>query len=209
MADYTPESYDPLDTPRLTSAICLELERQPLIGLGPEIPRFEGSGLYAIYYRGDGLSLYTPLTGYDIPVYAGQAVSHNSATGRTTGRPDPLWHRVRDHRRSIASADLPLDEFAVRLLRLPDVHANLGENGLRVFYQPVWNSVLTGFGNHEQGSTTRQGQRTKWDAVHPGRGRTYGADNRDPDALAREAADHIAGQLARYNQAPWRQGPRG
>lgn len=140
----SPEFYHPLGTPSLTSAICLELELQPLISLGPEIPRFQGSGLYAIYHSGDSLPLYVPLTGYDIPVYADQALSHNSATGRTTGRPDPLWHPVRDHRRSIASADLPLDEFAVRLLRLPDVHADLGENGQRVLYQPVWNSVLTG-----------------------------------------------------------------
>lgn len=209
MVGYIPKFYDPLDTPSLTSAICNELERQPLISLGPEVDRFEGAGLYAIYYCGDSLPLYTPLTGLDIPVYAGQALSHNSATGRTTGRPDPLWHRVRDHRRSIASADLPLPQFAVRLLRLPDVHADLGENGLRVFYQPVWNSVLTGFGNHEQGSSTRQGQRTKWDAVHPGRGRTYGADNRDPEALTREVAAHIAEQLTRHNQAPWRMVPHG
>lgn len=206
MPEYRPEAYDPLGTANITTAICRELERQPLIFLESEIDRFEGSGLYAIYYRGSSLSLYAPLKDYNIPVYAGQALSHNSATGRAARSAYPLWKRARDHRKSIEDADLPLAEFAIRLLCLPDVHADLGENGLRVFYQPVWNAVLTGFGNHEQGPTTRQGQRTKWDTVHPGRNRSHGADTRDAGQLRELAAKHVASQLQRYDQAPWHQG---
>lgn len=40
--------YDPLGTENVTSAICRELERRPLT---PPIDRFDGAGLYAIYYR--------------------------------------------------------------------------------------------------------------------------------------------------------------
>lgn len=68
---YTPASYDPMNTQNITSAICRELERQPFAPFSPDIPTVEGSGLYAIYYRGDSLPLYAPLTGYKIPVYVG------------------------------------------------------------------------------------------------------------------------------------------
>jgi hypothetical protein len=204
--DYIPLFYDPLGTENVTSAICSQLEHQPFIPLEPEIERFEGSGLYAIYYKGTTLPLYAPLANYEIPVYAGQSLSHNSRTGAAAAGSCRLYERIRDHRNSIAGAGLPLLEFGVRLLRLPDVHADLGENGLRVFYQPVWNKILDGFGGHEQGSTTRQSKRTRWDTIHSGRNRTYGADTHNPAELRRKVAAHIAWQIERYNEAPWHQG---
>ena len=148
---YRPAYYDPLGTENVTSAICRELERQPLTPMTPHIDRFDGAGLYAIYYRGRDFDLYAPLTGHKIPVYVGQALSHNSATGAATRGSSPLWRRVQQHSESIDGADnLALSDFGVRLLLLPDVHADLGENGLRVFYGPVWNAILRGFGSHEQ-----------------------------------------------------------
>jgi hypothetical protein len=199
---YVPEFYDPLGTTSVTAAICRELERQPLISLYSGIDRFEGSGLYAIYYRGESLPLYAPLRDHDIPLYAGQALSHNSRTGVAARSANPLWQRIRQHSRSIIEAALPIGEFAGRLLRLPDVHADLGENGLRVFYQPVWNVVLHGFGSHEQGASTRQSGRTKWDTVHRGRSRTSGADTHDSSVPEEQVEKHIAEQLARHAQAP-------
>jgi hypothetical protein len=190
-------------TENITAAICRELERQPVIPLDPEIERFEGSGLYAIYYNGKTVDLYAPLSGYKIPVYAGQAVSHNSATGMATAARNPLWERVRDHRRSIEGSALPVGEFGVRLLCMPDVHADLGENGLRVFYQPVWNAILRGFGGHEQGSTTRQSSRSAWDTVHPGRSRTFGSTRHNKDALMANVRKHIEMQVAAYEAVPW------
>lgn len=201
--DYAPAYYDPMDTAHVTAAICEELERQPLMLLDLLLPRFDGSGLYAIYYAAKNVPLYKPISGRKIPVYVGQALSHNSATGIAVRESTPLWRRVRDHRASIEGSDLSVAEFGVRLLRLPDVHADLGENGLRVFYKPVWNAILNGFGSHEQGSTTRQGARSKWDTVHPGRNRTYGADTHDRDALIDAVQAHIASQLASYGDAPW------
>jgi hypothetical protein len=194
-----------MDTEHVTAAICQELERQPLIPLEPLIDRFDGSGLYAIYYNGQTVALYLPLSGTKIPVYVGQARSHSSATGLAVSEARPLWGRVRDHHASIDGSGIPAAEFGVRLLRLPDVHANLGENGLRVFYKPVWNAILTGFGSHEQGSSTRRGARSKWDTVHPGRSRTFGADRHDRDVLVEAVQEHIASQLASYASAPWHQ----
>jgi hypothetical protein len=205
VTDYVPEYYDPLDTAHITAMICQELERQPLVPLDPLVGRFDGSGLYAIYYDDQSVPLYRPLSGTTIPVYVGQALSHNSATGVAVATPRPLWGRLRNHHTSIDGSDLAAAEFGVRLLLLPDVHADLGENGLRVFYKPAWNAILTGFGSHEQGSTTRQGARSKWDTVHPGRNRTFGADRHNRAALIQKVSEHIAGQLASYQDAPWHQ----
>lgn len=203
MTDYLPAFFDPIGTERITAAICQELERQPLISLHHELPRFEGSGLYAIYYHGKKVALYAPLANYKIPVYVGQALSHNSATGAAVGSRTPLWERTRDHRASIDGSELPVAEFGVRLLRLPDVHADLGENGLRVNYLPVWNAVLSGFGSHEQGSSTRQSSRSKWDTVHPGRRRTFGASRHDKGDLELLVQAHINKQVASYDSVPW------
>lgn len=175
--------FDPLSTDELTAIICREFEQQRLHLLGKQLPEFTGSGLYAIYYVGAGVELYKPLRRTKIPLYVGQARSHNSATGRGTADSKMLWNRVRNHRRSIEDGGLPLSEFGVRLLTMPDVHIDMGENGLRVGYQPVWNSVLTGFGSHEQGASTRRSGRSKWDTVHSGRARTFGDESFDRDAL--------------------------
>jgi hypothetical protein len=203
VTDYAPAYYDPLDTEHITAMICQELERQPLVPLDPLVGGFQGSGLYAIYYNGRTVPLYRPLTGTRIPVYAGQALSHNSATGVAVRARRPLWGRLRNHHASIGGSDLSAAEFGVRLLCLPDVHADLGENGLRVFYKPVWNAILSGFGGHEQGPTTRQSARSKWDTVHPGRNRTFGADKHDRAELIRAVGKHIAVQIASYQNAPW------
>jgi hypothetical protein len=92
----------------------------------------------------------------------------------------------------------------VRLLLTPDVHADLGENGLRVNYQPVWNAVLRGFGSHEQGASTRRGARSEWDTVHPGRERTFGHVKHDADTLVQRVRAHIACQVAAVGDIPWR-----
>jgi hypothetical protein len=205
VTDYAPAFYDPMGTENIAAAICRELERQPSIPLDSPIPRFEGGGLYAIYYDGESLDLYAPLRGHKIPVYVGQSLSHNSATGAAVASRNPLWGRVKDHRESIEGSGLPVAEFGVRLLRLPDVHADLGENGLRVTYQPVWNTILTGLGGHEQGASTRQSRRSKWDTVHRGRARTFGEDRYDKSELEKAVRDHIAKQLAAYGAVPWHQ----
>ena len=197
---FSVDYYDPLSTRVLTQTILGRFERQRLHHLGDGPPEFDGSGLYAIYYDGDSVELYLPLVGTAVPAYVGQARSHNSATGRSIAGPRPLWTRVREHRRSIDGGGLPLEEFGVRLLRMPDVHIDLGENGLRFGYQPVWNSVLKGLGSHEQGSTTRQSGRGRWDTVHSGRNRTFGVTAHDADKLKDEVRRHIDRQVAEWHK---------
>lgn len=201
--DFSPEYFDPLSTGDLTNFICERFERQPLRTFETPVPSFAGSGLYAIYYRGESVELYVPLKDLEVPVYAGQGASHNSRTGSASSSAKPVCDRLRIHRRSIGGTDLPLAEFAYRVLLMPDVHANLGEDGLRTNYQPVWNNVVSGFGSNEQGATTRSSGRSQWDAVHPGRNRTYGDDNRDPETLRTKIAKHIVKQVADYPTMPW------
>jgi hypothetical protein len=200
---FEPDYFDPLSTADLTITICGRFEEQPLLSLEKELPRFQGSGLYALYYCGASVDIYHGLAAYKVPVYVGQARSHASATGKQSSYPDPLWRRVRNHRESIEGAGLPLVEFGVRLLRMPDVHCDLGENGLRVRYQPVWNSVLNGFGSKEQGSSTRKSGRSKWDTVHRGRNRTFGEEAHDEEVLRVKVRQHIKWQIARYADLPW------
>lgn len=173
LMSFAPEYYDPLSTSGLTAVICRKFEEQPPHSIA-NLPRFDGAGLYAIYYDGSTHGLYRPLTGYLIPVYVGSAQSHSSATGKAASSTTPLWSRVGQHEKSIDESNLDVNEFRVRLLLMPDVHIDLGENGLRVGYKPVWNSVFRGFGSKEQGSATRSSGQSAWDAAHPGRSRTHG-----------------------------------
>jgi len=200
---FQPAFFDPLSTDQLTRIICRQFEEQEPVSLANPLPLFTGAGLYAIYYQGDSVKLYRPLNQLAIPVYAGQARATNSATGRTAGKARPLMDRVQQHRESIEGGGLPIGEFSVRLLLMPDVHIDMGENGLRVGYQPVWNSILSGFGSHEQGSTTRQSKRSKWDTVHPGRARTYGGSAHDRDELVSRCEFAIIRQVLLYDSLPW------
>lgn len=207
VADFKqPPHFDPLSTEQLTRIICRQFEEQPSFSLQRPVPNFDGAGLYAVYYHGETVKLYQPLRDVAIPLYVGQARSYNSATGRGQQLPQPLWSRVQQHRRSMIEGGLPVDEFGVRLLRMPDVHIDMGEDGLRRGYQPVWNSVLTGFGSHEQGSRTRRSGRSKWDTVHQGRSRTYGQDEHQYDALLRKAEEKIATQMEDFPNLPWHKG---
>ncbi|GAA1408296.1 Eco29kI family restriction endonuclease [Oerskovia paurometabola] len=171
---FVPAYYDPLSTKGLTAVVCQKFEEQPATALA-NIQDFSGAGLYAIYYEGVTHGLYRKLSPLLVPVYVGSAQQNASATGRSAPTANPLYKRVQKHKKSIGQSGLDLDEFVIRMLLMPDVHIDLGENGLRVGYKPVWNAVFTGFGSNEQGATTRTGAQSAWDAAHPGRARTYGS----------------------------------
>lgn len=44
-----------------------------------------------------------------------------------------------------------------------------GEGVLIRHFQPVWNQIIDGFGNHDPGSGRYQQKRSVWDLLHPGR----------------------------------------
>ncbi|MDT8370213.1 MAG: Eco29kI family restriction endonuclease [Longimicrobiales bacterium] len=171
--------FNPLSLPSLAESVVTALMRQPVHPLPPE-ETFPGSGIYAIYML-HPLDPYTRLADYndpssdrfDWPVYVGKAVPHGSRKGGVefeagTGR--AIYTRLRQHGNSVAAAtNLDEENFRCRFLVTAPVWIRLAESVVIDRYQPVWNAVLDGFGNHDPGGRRATQHRSKWDVLHPGR----------------------------------------
>lgn len=179
-----PRSYNPLDYASLSESLARELMSSELMPLS-EIERFYGDGVYALFYCGD-FPAYQELSDINLsdpgsfPIYIGKA-GPKTLTGNEldTGAVDTpragmrLYDRVaNDHRKSIeAAANLKVEEFYCRMLVLNAVWVPLTESALIARYVPVWNSIVPGFGNHAPGRGRAAGKISRWDILHPGRGR--------------------------------------
>lgn len=199
-----PRSYDPLDYASVAEVLAqklMESEEFPL----SELEGFNGDGVYALFYRGsfpayEQLSRMNRSKPASLPIYIGSAIPKTNkgdaidiATVSSIGQGNRLYERIRDHRSSISRAvNLDVGDFSCRALVLSAVWVQLAESALIASYVPVWNSVLTGFGNHDPGKYRKDGKLSRWDAVHPGRGRDAGAPSGwKPEDLENEAADAI------------------
>jgi hypothetical protein len=108
---------------------------------------------------------------------------------------------MRDHARSIdAAQNLALKDFTVRYLVVEDIWIALGESLLIAWFEPVWNVVVDGFGNHAPGSGRAKGARPVWDTLHPGR--TWASSLAAPAVTLNEITDRIALHLSR-EQRPY------
>lgn len=182
----TPKPYNPLEKRRLAESIVRELlgtEPEPLGDLMP----FLGAGIYLVYYRGDFM-LYKILAAlnhlsFEFPIYVGQAVSPGGRKGgfsEVTGSP-ALFNRISQHASSIRQAkNLDIRDFSCRFLVVDEFWISLAESLLIESYQPLWNVVVDGFGNHDPGSGRHLGKRPSWDTLHPGR---IWAEKLQPSAL--------------------------
>lgn len=170
------DPYNPLSKLNLARSIEGEVLTRPLQRLD-SLKRFEGAGVYALYYGGN-LPFYSALTHSldtprPTPIYVGKAIPKGGRTGglgfgevRTTA----LYSRLRKHSRSVdAAEDLNPSDFLLRHLVLDDVWIPLGENMLIESYQPVWNKVVAGFGNNPPGAGRVNQRLSLWDILHPGR----------------------------------------
>ncbi len=147
----------------------------PLEPLPPE-EQFAGGGVYALYYKGD-FSMYQKIyrknTG--LPIYVGKAVLPGWRQGRgTTKESDPaLYRRLKEHSRSIiAISNLKLEDFSCRFVVLKSKEADListVEAGMTRKFNPLWNSHIDGFGNHDPGKGRYEQAKSEWDVLHPGR----------------------------------------
>jgi Eco29kI restriction endonuclease len=143
----------------------------------PPSEEFPGVGIYAIYYHGS-YSAYEFLArknaeGCVVPIYVGKAVPKGGRKGGW-GLGDhpgaPLFGRLQEHAESIRSTStLHLTDFQERHLLVDDIWIPLAENLLIDRFQPLWNVVIDGFGNHDPGGPRYHGARPSWDALHPGR----------------------------------------
>lgn len=170
------QPYNPLDYQNLGDSVADALLERPVVQMVSLIP-FTGAGVYAIYYTGDYLA-YAPLAErnrdgkFTVPIYAGKAVPSGSRKGGRglTGRSQALFRRLREHAESISQTkNLDLADFFCRYLVVEDIWIPLGESLIIERFQPVWNVVVDGFGNHDPGSGRHGGQRPMWDTIHPGR----------------------------------------
>lgn len=170
------EPYNPLEKYNLgKSVVDALLASQPtrLDALRP----FDGVGIYAIYYHGS-FEPYQSISASDetevpTPIYVRKAIPAGSRKGASltasmTGR--SLFRRIREHRDSIAAAqNLTSEDFSVRYLAVDDIWIPLGEALLISMFNPVWNHVIDGFGNHTPGAGRFEGTIPLWDVLHPGR----------------------------------------
>ena len=170
------KSYNPLDYDNLGRSVIIALLNQEVRPLG-NLEIFTGAGVYAIYYVG-GFPPYSPVSiknrdsRFSLPIYVGKAIPSGARKGgRGQGRiGTPLFSRLSDHKDSVAFAEnLRIEDFYCRYLVVDDVWIPLAESMLIEGYQPLWNTVVEGFGNHDPGAGRYQGQRPKWDMIHPGR----------------------------------------
>jgi len=166
------KAYNPLDYENLARSVVealLNREEEPLA----PATSFEGAGVYAVYYHGD-FEPYSKIVGLDPPqpVYVGKAVPTGARKGglvsSTEGR--ELNSRLNQHAQSIEQAEnLDLKHFRCRYLVVESVWITLAERFLVEHYQPIWNVVIDGFGNHDPGAGRRAMKRPRWDILHPGR----------------------------------------
>jgi len=147
---------------------------QPL----PPAWKFNGTGIYGLYLSGNH-PIYPAIANQNrkqfiLPIYVGKAVPSGWRQGRVTqNNSTALYSRLREHSRSIEQVDnLILSDFHCRLMILNDQESNLigtVEAALIRLYQPLWNSIIDGFGNHDPGKGRYDQAKSEWDVIHPGR----------------------------------------
>jgi hypothetical protein len=179
---------------RFISLALVAQSRHPLA----DIPRFYGSGVYAIYYRGK-FPLYAALSSTETPIYVGQAAPalNNARTPMEQG--PRLCGRLSDHRKNIAKATstLAIEDFEFRSLVIQSGWETAAEDYLIHLFRPIWNSetnILYGLGKHGDDAVTRANKRSPWDTLHPGR--TWAAkskeDAKSTNMIQTELAAHFA-----------------
>lgn len=168
--------FNPLDKLHLGESVAQAMLRQPTVPM-TELKRFSGAGIYAIYYGG-GFPAYNAISKLNsggqciAPIYVGKAVPKGARKGGDLSA-DPggvLYSRLMQHLRSLQDAqNLDASDFSCRYLIVDDIWIPLGESLLIAKFNPLWNHLINGFGNHDTGKGRHQGFRPRWDVLHPGR----------------------------------------
>jgi len=157
-----------------------------------EVANFPGAGIYAIYYKGP-FPHYAPLSrlnqnAFAYPIYVGKAIPKGGRKGVSLDASldsTSLSKRLQEHRATIEAADsLEVKDFFFRSLVVDDIWISLGETLVIQRFQPLWNKVVDGFGNHDPGSGRYRGKRPPWDELHPGR---VWASRCEPSKLPKKA----------------------
>lgn len=190
--------FDPTDPHIIGQLIAKAMIGQKRVSLGALDERpFYGSGVYALYYRGN-FEAYQPISTIDHPLYVGKAdpADIHATTARDQGQ--RLWQRLRDHLRSIRSAEnLDISDFDCRHLVVRSAWQKTAEDYLIGQFVPIWNTnICTGFGKHGDSGSTRRNTVSPWDTLHPGRPWAARENNvpnpKSADDIKAEIAAHYA-----------------
>lgn len=176
MTDRKVVPFNPLDKRHLGESVGQAMLRQPVTPLAT-LKSFKGAGLYAIYYKGEFpayelIAKRNPNGEFTAPIYVGKAVPKGARKGGSLEASPGivLYNRLMQHKRSIEEAEnLNIEDFYCRFLIVDDIWIPLGESLLIAKFHPLWNKLIDGFGNHNPGKGRHQGQRPRWDVLHPGR----------------------------------------
>ncbi len=201
MTDDNVLPFNPLDKRHLGESVGQAMLRRPVVPM-TELKKFQGAGIYAIYYVGD-FEAYGEIATrnsegrFMAPIYVGKAVPKGARKGvdsEAGGSGAVLYNRLNQHRKSIEAVNnLELADFYCRYLIVDDIWIPLGESLLIAKFNPLWNVVLDGFGNHDPGKGRRAGVRPRWDVVHPGREWADKCQARDEsgEQIIREVVDFL------------------
>lgn len=203
--------FNPLEKRNLGASVAEALLATPVHPLG-ELMKFNGAGIYAIYYTGS-LPAYEAIAArnregkFGAPIYVGKAVPEGARQGMTVSTQEEttsLKKRLSDHAKSIQAveahavangvAGLKLQDFFCRYLIVDDIWIPLGESLLVAKYNPLWNQFLDGFGNHAPGKGRYNGVKPRWDTLHPGRkwADKHPARPESVEEILRDVANHLA-----------------
>lgn len=134
--------------------------------------KFYGSGAYALYYTGNEIEPYLPLSQTETPIYVGKAIP-GSPTAETAFDQGPaVWRRLKEHHKSIRSGGLDPSDFQFRYAVIQSGMESAVEDFMIRLFKPIWNKeikVCFGIGKHGDAATTRRNRRSPWDTMHPGR----------------------------------------
>lgn len=146
----------------------------------PPLDAFEEEGVYALYYVGR-LELYRPIAQANrseavVPIHVGKAVPEGWRTARSGSRDSrnpTLYRRLSEHAKGIRQGKgLNQRAFTCKFMILEGQESDListVEAELIRRYNPLWNSRIDGFGNHDPGSGRYAQALSEWDVLHPGR----------------------------------------
>jgi hypothetical protein len=180
------EEYNPLNKENLGISVREALLKQPVNAMVDLLlkdkfrysNKFEGAGIYALYYFGDfqaykSIAIQNKGGRFEAPIYVGKAVPKGSRKGGLMGldnRTNALFERLKLHAQGIAEvSNLELSDFRFRSLVVDDIWIPLGETYLIERFQPLWNKVVEGFGIKTPGRRRREQYKSLWDTIHPGR----------------------------------------
>ncbi len=152
----------------------------PIQNLPPSKP-FLGTGVYALYYTG-GYKIYEKYSAlnrlsYNYPIYVGKAVPsgwrQNRVSDDRLNQSFELYNRLKQHAASIKSVSgLYVSDFMCRFVIFEEASSDMIgtiEATLIRLNNPLWNTTVDGFGNHDPGSGRYEQAKSDWDVIHLGR----------------------------------------